>query len=95
MTDPKKKKKVETAPSGVNAVYATNIQTPAQKISERDGRMQGRRNEEDAAAAKKAGGQAAYTKKIAKSKAGLIKYKGKYVSRTGAMGKKAIAELKK
>lgn len=68
------------------------VRTKAQQATEKDHRMQGARDDARAKEVKKAGGTDAYLKKHKKTKANLIKYKGKYVRKDGPMGKKAMKE---
>lgn len=71
------------------------VRTKAQQATEGDRRMQVARDKARKENVKEAGGVDKYLKGIKKSKEGLIKYKGKYVRKDGALGKKALAEKRK
>lgn len=99
-TEPKKKKssrsKLESSftpdKKRMTALTASGTET---NIGDRDGRMAAARQDKLDEDVKKAGGADAYRKKIKKTKSNLIKYKGKYVRKDSAMGKKALAERNK
>jgi hypothetical protein len=109
--DPKKKKKASTTPDGKNETFTVksdpnkivskkrkkiaNIRTKAQKITEKDRRMQAAREASTAKEVKKAGGTKTYLEQTKKTKSGLIKYKGRYVRKSSAAGKAAIKKRDK
>jgi len=91
----KKSSKSSVNPQPEKKMAALTARGTETNIGDRDGRMAARRQEALDKDVKKAGGADAYRKKHKKTKSGLIKYKGKYVRKDGAMGKKALAERKK
>ena len=93
-------KKVKSDPDKVMSKKKTSggirgIKTKAQKITDKDGRMQAARDDARKKEVKKAGGTKAYLDKAKKTKSGLIKYKDRYVRKSSAAGKAALKKRKK